>query len=289
MKKGFLKTLKPYFYLTPTFLILGIILIYPIIKVFIDSFYRFFGDKRIPVGLGNYKFLFLEDNTIYKSIFNNLKMLTVVPILLILALVISFVMFNQIKNYKIYQFIFFLPVILSVAVVGVVFRYLLRSDGLINTIFQSLHLNFLSQNWLGNPKISIFALIGVIVWKELGFGIVLFMARLLSLDKSLFEAARIDGANSFTILFRVVIPQIKSLMAFYVLYNVIIVFSWTFGYVYTMTKGGPSLSTITLEYQIYHGLTTKNLPGIASAVAVVLFVIVFVFIFLQSKVRMADE
>ena len=123
----------------------------------------------------------------------------------------------------------------------------------------------------------------------MGFGIVLFVARLLSLDRSIFDAAKIDGANSFTILIKIIIPQIEPLIIFYGIYNFIVIFSWTFGYIYVMTGGGPGMSTRTIEFSIYNYLIMQNLPGVASALSIILFAIVFIFVFFQTSMRRRTE
>ncbi|MCL4385403.1 MAG: sugar ABC transporter permease, partial [Cyanobacteria bacterium] len=213
-------------------------------------------------------------------------LLLLIPLVVTIALLISYILFIKVTSYKIYQSIFFIPVILSISVTGIVFRFILRYDGILNNIFHSLNLNFMIQDWLGKPSIAIFSIIFVMLWKEFGFGVVLFMSQLLMLDKGVLEAARIDGANSFGVLIKVVIPQLKSLIIFYIIYEFIVIFSWTFGYIFVMTMGGPGLSTSTLEFSIFNFLYSKQMPGIASAMAVILFSFVFVLIFLQIRIRM---
>jgi len=170
-------------------------------------------------------------------------------------------------------------------VVGIVFDYILRLDGVLNITLEALYLNALSQNWLGNPRIAMYSIMGVVIWKEMGFGIILFLARMLSIDTTIFEAARIDGASWFRILFRITIPELKSVIFFFVIINIINMLSWMFNYVFVMTRGGPMNRTFVLEYYIYRLAIRFRQFGMASALSVILFIIAFVFVFLQFIIR----
>ncbi|MHB1275656.1 MAG: carbohydrate ABC transporter permease [Candidatus Humimicrobiaceae bacterium] len=279
----------PYLYLFPSMTIITIVLLFPIIKNFVDSFFRIFGEKRIFIGFDNYKFLFIDNDILYKSLLANVKLFLLIPLALLLSIILSYVLFIKVSNYKIYQFIFFIPVILSISVTGIVFRYILRFDGILNTFLNVIHLNFLVKDWLGNPNLAMFSIVVVMLWKEFGFGTVLFMSQLLMLDKNTIEAAKIDGANSFGVLTRIVVPQLKPLIKFYVIYEFIIISSWTFGYIFVMTYGGPVQSTSTVEYSIFNFLYSKHLPGIASAMSIILFLFVFILIFMQTRSRMKSD
>ena len=101
------------------------------------------------------------------------------------------------RGWRFHRVAVFIPYMLPVTVVGVLFGELLTLHGALNTTLQTLHLNFLVQDWLGNPDWALRSLAGVIIWRELGFGVILFLARLLSLPQNVFDAARVDGAGWF--------------------------------------------------------------------------------------------
>ena len=130
---------------------------------------------------------------------------------------------------------------------------------------------------------------GVIIWKEFGFGIVLFLARLMSVDEQLFEAAKIEGANWFQILFRITIPQLAMVIEFYVVITIITMLSWVFNYVYVMTSGGPGTSTIVTEFYIYLMGFRYNLMGIAAAASVILLIITVFLILLRFSISKRME
>jgi ABC-type sugar transport system permease subunit len=174
-------------------------------------------------------------------------------------------------------------------VVGGVWSFLLEKNGGINSILRSLGLGAAAPDWLGNPDLALWSVLGVIVWSQLGFGVVLFLARLLSIPPELFEAARLDGARSWRLHRYVTVPQLKGILQFYVVLMTITIMSWIFGYVFVMTGGGPADATVVAELYIYREAFTYNQIGIASAGALVLLASVLVFIFLFFRFTGREE
>jgi ABC-type sugar transport system permease subunit len=118
----------------------------------------------------------------------------------------------------------------------------------------------------------------VIIWKELGFGVILCVARLSGVDEQLFEAARVDGAGWWQVLRHVTVPQLVPALAFYAVVELITMLSWVFAYVYVMTLGGPQNSTVVSEYYIYQAVFQNNTIGVGAAAGVTLLAIVSVLI-----------
>ncbi len=129
----------------------------------------------------------------------------------------------------------------------------------------------------------------VIIWKEMGFGIILILARLMNVNKDLYEAADIDGANWIRKHVYITIPQITTVLSFYTIILIITMISWVFNYVYIITMGGPGTATVVLEYYIYKQAFNWNNMGMASAAAVILFLFTLVFIIIYTKVRTGEE
>ena len=125
----------------------------------------------------------------------------------------------------------------------------------------------------------------VIVWREVGFGIVLFLARLMSLDEAPLEAARIDGASWWQRLWHVILPELRGTIEFYVVIAATTVLAFAFAYVWTLTQGGPGDATTTLEVYIYNTGEVQSLPGQAAAVATMLLGVMCSFIALLFWVR----
>jgi len=285
MKNTFFKNDSPFLYILPSLVFLAFIFIYPVIQNFQRSFFRFAGGKSIFLGFDNYKYLFLKDTITHKAVLHNFQLLMVIPILLVLAIFFAVLISERVRFAKVYQTLLFIPFIISIVVVGVVFSRLLRLDGIINFILNNIGLGILAKDWLGRPQYAIYAVMFVIIWKELPFGIILFLAGINNINKDIIEAAQIDGANWFQTLIHVTIPQLKNIINFYVVYNVMVVFAWVFTYVFVLTNGGPANATTILELQIYNFAFKKNLMGMASALSILLFLLIFVFIYLRFRLQ----
>ena len=141
------------------------------------------------------------------------------------------------------------------------------------------------------PTGSIPAIGSVIVWQQFGFGVVVFSAALLAVPNETVEAARIDGAGWWAIQRRILIPQIRRIIEFFVILQAIIVLSSVFTYVYVLTGGGPAYSSSVMEYYIYQNGFADGSVGIASAGAVVLLAIASAFIagYIWLRTRAAKE
>lgn len=285
MNKSLKDTFYAYLYILPSMSVLVFIFLYPLVQVSINSFYRMSGARDIFIGLENYRFLLLDDPVFKQAVLNNLTLLISIPILIFLSILFAFTFYQQFRGYKVYQVIVFVPYVLSIVVVGIVFGYILSFNGILNFVLRKVGLDFLALDWLGNSEIAIYSLMGVIIWREVAFGIVLFLARLGSLSKSIFDAANVDGANWFQTLIYITVPQLKSTIGFYAVYNFIILFAWVFNYVFVMTAGGPGYSTRVQELLIYDYAIPKRMPGMASAGAVVLFLQVIIFVYLLFGFR----
>src|SRR4030042_2269553 len=169
MKKSLFKNYPPYLYILPSIIFLSFIYIYPIIQNFNKSFYRFASGKNIFLGFDNYKYLILKDTITQKALVHNFQLLLIIPILLILSIFFACIINEKIKFAKVYQTLMFIPYIISIVVVGVVFSRLLRSDGIINFILIHMGLDILAKDWLGGPEYAIYAVLLVLIWKELPF------------------------------------------------------------------------------------------------------------------------
>jgi ABC-type sugar transport system permease subunit len=124
----------------------------------------------------------------------------------------------------------------------------------------------------------------VIIWKELGFGVIICLARLMSANEEYFEAARVDGAGWWQRLRHITVPQLVPAIAFYAVVELINMLSWVFAYVYVMTLGGPQNSTVVSEYYIYEQVFQNNVIGIGAAAGVVLLGVVTVLIIARLRI-----
>jgi ABC-type sugar transport system permease subunit len=228
--------------------------------------------KERWVGLENFR-LTLTDPTFQTALEHNARLLLAVPVLVLLALLVSVLLFEALRGWRFHRATIFLPYVLPIPVVAVIFGQMLQLDGLANKALRGIGLGRFAFDWLGQPGWALWTMTGVIVWKELGFGVILFLARLLSLPAETFEAARIDGARFFRLHRSVTVPQLWSVIAFYVVVEAITMVSWVFNYVYVISNGtgGPGDATQVTELYVYQTAFQYSAPDLAAAAAVILF------------------
>ena len=225
------------------------------------------------VGLENLR-IAVDDPFFRTAVGNNLRLLLTLPVIIGIALVIAILLFEGLRGWRFHRVAVFIPYMLPVTVVGVLFGQLLTLHGALNTSLDAVGLGRLSQDWLGNPDWALRSLAGVIIWRELGFGVILFLARLLSLPQNVFDAARVDGAGWFRMHRSVTLPMMRSIIGFYFVVEAITLMSWVFSYVFVMTGGGPGQATQVTETYIYQNAFASDLPWLAAAAATVLLIAV---------------
>jgi ABC-type sugar transport system permease subunit len=274
----------PYLYCAPLVLLLAVIFAYPIIRVFDFSTRLIRGASGPFIGLDNYRFIF-EDPTFKEALKHSVLLLLCVPVLLVFSILLATLLYEQLPAWKFFRTVLFLPYILAIPVVGIVASFMFQLHGPINQALEAVGLDRLAIDWLGQEKYALMTVALVIVAREVGFGIVLFLARMMTLDGSQLEAARIDGAGWFQRLRYVILPEIRWTVEFYVVVASITMLAWVFSYVYTLTQGGPGTATITMELYIYNVGEVQSTPGMASAAAVVLLAFTSVLIALLFFAR----
>ena len=277
----------PYLLVAPAVAFILLIYGYPIVRVVIDSFLSPTAQRGTSVGLANYGFV-INDPVFWKSAGNNVFLLFGVPLMTAMALIVAVILFDRIRGWRIYRTLVFTPYILAVPVIGVTFVYLYGYNGIVNEILRMLGLGGLAQDWLGDPDLVMPSILSVIIYRELGFGVMLFLARMASIREELYEAAMIDGAGWWARLRYITVPQLRTVISFFVVIELITMLSWVFAYVYSMTGGGPAFASSVLELYIWKYAFAYRAIGIASAVAVLLLVATSVLIVVQLLVR-GDE
>ena len=261
-------------FLLPAVLFLAFVFLYPIASVVRTSFLDQFTDEFS--GLANYRSLF-ADPIFHAAVVNNLKLFVVLPVLVLSSIVIAQVLHDQIRGWRVYRAIIFMPYVVPVVVAALVFGQILQSRGLVNSLLGSVGLGALAQNWLGDTKTAVWSLAGVIQWRELAFGVILFLARMTQLPEELYDAAKVDGANWWQRLRHVTVPQMATIIAFYAGIVVVALFNWVFNYVFVLTKGGPGTSTYVMEYYIYSRAFIYGDFGNAAALSTLMLVTILAF------------
>jgi ABC-type sugar transport system permease subunit len=277
------RAIWPYVYILPALAAMGFAFGYPLVQVVRESFYAGSFDSPVWVGLANYRGV-LDDPEFRQSVLNNMKLLVTVPVMLGLALAIALVLNDRIRGARQYQAIVFLPYVLPATAIGIAFSYLLQENGVLNTALRDIRLGDLAQDWLGNSHLAIVSVGGLVVWQQLGFGVVVLTAALLALPPETAEAARIDGAGWWSLQFRVLVPQVRPIIELLSVIQVITVLSWVFNYVYVLTSGGPGYASSVMELYIWRSFS-NGANGTAASVAVMLLGMATVLIALSLFVR----
>ena len=212
--------------------------------------------------------------------------------MVLVSLLISILLYERLRGWKAYRVIIFIPYILAIPIIAVVMKKMFQFNGPVNEVLRWLSLDFMALDWIGSSDVALWTVMLLIIWRELALGIILFLARLLSLDESLIESAKIEGANWWQRVFHILLPQMKGVIEFFIVISVITLLSAVFAYVYMIGggRGGPGTSTMVVEIYIYNALIRTSLPGIAAAVSVMLLAVSVVLIFpLFSSRRQANE
>jgi ABC-type sugar transport system permease subunit len=266
--------LTPYLYVAPLVALLTFVFGYSIVRVFEFSFKMVRGIDGPWIGLRNYE-LVLSQPLFWESVRHNLFLLMAIPVMVAVALLISLLLYDRVRGWKAYRTILFFPYILAIPIIAVVMKQMFQFSGPVNEVLRWLSLDFLALDWIGSSDVALWTVMLLIIWRESALGIILFLSRLLSLDEALVEAARLDGATWWQRARYVLIPQMRGVIEFYVVISVITMLSAVFAYVYVMGggRGGPGTSTMVVELYIYNALVRTSLPGIASAVSVMLFLV----------------
>jgi raffinose/stachyose/melibiose transport system permease protein len=272
----------PYLYVLPAFCLIGFIFAYPVVQVVNYSFRLIRGNSGPWVGTLNYQLVF-EDPTFQAAAKHSALLLLAVPVLLAISVIVAVLLFERVRGWRIYRSVLFFPFILAVPIVGIVASYMFTLNGVVNSLLGAVGID--GPDWIGDSDLALWTMMMVIVWREVGFGIVLFLARMLSLPEEQIEAARIDGAGFWSRLRYVILPEIRGTIEFYCVIAAITMLAWVFGYVWTLTKGGPGDATTVLELYIYNQGLRNSLPGMASAVAVLLMGVTMILVALLFYAR----
>lgn len=279
---------EPWLFLAPMFAALLLVFGYPVARLLIMSVQRTSGGATSFVGLMNYRAMF-RDDVFLQAAKNNLTLLLCVPVMVVSALVLAVFLFERMRGWQFYRTTLFLPYLLPITVVGLIFSYVFQLSGVLNEALRAIGLEGLAVDWLGSPRWALRTLMFVVVWKEMGLGVVLFLARLMSVEEELFDAAKIDGANWWQLQRHITAPQLASVIEFFTVVSVITMLSWVFSYVFVMTGGGPGTSTMVTELYVYLMGFRYNQMSIAAAVSILLLLVTGVFIFLELRLRTGDE
>ncbi len=264
-------------YLFPALLVYLLFTFIPILETFRASFYDWngFSETQTFIGLNNYVNL-LSDPLFLKAISNNLVFIifySIFPILI--ALLLSAILTGKpIPGFSFFRTVFFLPQVISMVVVGVIWRWMFNPvSGPINQFFSLIGLDQLRQAWLGSFKYALPAVGLIGSWVQYGFCMVLFLAGMQRIPLEYYEAASLDGASSFKQFLYITVPGLKSEIGVAMITTMIAALR-VFDLIYSTTRGGPGETTLVTGFLIYRSAILNNRIGYGAAIATLLTLII---------------
>ena len=234
--------------------------------IFMDNYIRMLHDPKIATALHN------------TGVYLLVGILGVVPF----AFMLGFFLSLRKPGYRVFRTLFFVPAMLSVAALAMIFLGLYRPDGMLNSFLNSVGLSGLTRIWLGNKATALGALIAIDIWGGIGFYSVLFFAALSNLPEELYEAATLDGAGYWTIMWRIAFPLMLDFIGLVVILQFLGILSGA-AYMILLTGGGPGTATFTLGYYLYDQAFLSHRLGYSQAIGVLIFFIGIVVIVLIRR------
>ena len=222
-----------------------------------------------------------KDRRFIQSIINTaIYTVATVPASIVIGLALAYVMHGNIYGKKLLRLAFFIPYISSIVAVGAVFKFLFREDGIINNVLLSLNLTSEAIKWSVDPAVSKIPIILLSIWSSLGYILIIYMAAIENVPRSLYEAATIDGASTFTQFMKITVPLISPTTFYLIIVRMIAVFK-IFSSVNVFTMGSSITSNTSIVQEIYSSAFSQYEHGYASAQSVVLLAIILIITAIQ--------
>ncbi|MCY7321314.1 MAG: sugar ABC transporter permease [Phormidesmis sp. CAN_BIN36] len=268
------RQLSPYLFLLPALLILGLTVFYPALQAFYFSFTRYdLIDPPQWIGVTNFRRLW-ADPVFWQTLRNTiLYLVCVVPILVMAPLGLAILVNQKLRGIRWFRVAYYTPVIISMVVAGIAWKWLYADQGLLNQFLKLSKLSVEGIPWLTSPDWSIFSVMVVTVWKGLGYYMVIYLAGLQAIPEDLYEAAAIDGSDGFRKHWDITVPLMRPYLF---LVAVISAISATkvFEEIYIMTQGGPLNSSKTIVYYVYEQAFQSLDISYACTIGLVMFLII---------------
>ncbi len=288
-KKAELKrNLVAYSFIAPNFIGFAVFTLVPIVFAFALAFLNWDGSNPITfAGLDNFRYLAHDDQ--FHAAFKNTIVYAVgtVPLTIVCALFLAVVLNQKIKGRNFFRTVSFFPYVASLVAIAAVWNNMFNpSMGPVNEILRSLGVEN-PPGWSADKDWAMVSVILFSTWKYMGYYMVIYLAGLQGINSELYEAASIDGVNTWQKFRYVTLPQLKS-TTFFVLVMLTIQCFKVYDIVYMLTMGGPGTATLVMVYDIYNKAFVSWKLGLASAEAMVLFVMVLIVTLIQFKLEKDD-
>jgi putative chitobiose transport system permease protein len=278
------RRLIPYLFLAPALVLLAIFVVYPIIAVVGYSFTDFdIATPPVPVGLANYEKL-LHDPTFWLSLQHSFVYLLVTPILIILSIGLAIIVNRAMRGIHIFRALYFVPAVSGSIAIGLAWTWLFDRNGFINSVLLSWGLIHTPVQWLANPSTVLPIAMLLTIWAGVGYYSVIFLAGLQNIPEELYDAARIDGCNSFQKHRYVSIPGLRPQITFVAVISSLAALK-VFDEIYVLTgrTGGILDSGVTIVFYLWKQAFVLSHAGYASAIAIALLAITLAFSVLNVR------
>ncbi|MEC4818927.1 MAG: sugar ABC transporter permease [Scytonema sp. PMC 1069.18] len=277
--------LSGYLFMTPTILVLGTFVVLPILYAVFLSLQRvqlLGGIEYEFIGFRNFTRL-VDDERVWIALWNTAQYVAiVVPAQTILALILAVTLNSGIRGKNWWRILYFLPTVTSSAVLTLIFMWIYNTNGLLNDFLAFLGLP--TYNWLGDPAVALKGIMLMNIWSTAPFFMVIYLAALQDIPRSLYEAAAIDGANGWEQFIHITVPILKPVTFFVVTMGVIGTFQlFDQSYIFSNGTGGPNNSTLTVVLLIYQAVFRNLQMGYAAAIAFLLAAVIIGITLIQRR------
>lgn len=271
-------SLTPYLFLTPALVAITIFVVYPIFAVIYYSFTDYsIVTPPVWVGLSNYAWL-IHDSTFWLALEHSFIYLLVTPILIVLSIILAIVVNRKLPGIEAFRALFFIPVISGSIAVGIAWRLMLDTNGIINALLLSVHILKEPMQWLAEPRLTLPFCMALTIWLGVGYYMMIFLAGLQNIPEELYDAAMLDGCNGWQKHWYVSIPGLRPQITFVAVISSLAALQ-VFNEIFTLTGGlgGLLQSGYTVVFYLWKEAFRLEHAGKASAIAMVLLIITLAF------------
>lgn len=268
----------PYLFLTPALLVIAVFVLYPIAAVVYYGFTDYtIVTPPVWVGLRNYQQL-LHDDVFWLALKNSFIYLLVTPTLIFLCIILAIIVNRKLPGINAFRALYYIPVISGSIAVGISWRLMLDTNGLLNSLLVSLHFIKEPIQWLAEPRYSLAIAMILTIWMGLGYYMMIFLAGLQNISEDLYDAAVIDGCNALQKHWYVSLPGLRPQITFVAVISSLAALE-VYNEIYILygPGGGVLNSAVTVVFYLWRQAFRLHHAGMASAVAMVLLVITLIF------------
>ena len=278
------KTNQAILSILPAVVVLATMRLYPILAALYRSFTNWNGLYRNDwVGLKNYVEIF-TNSPFWTLLRNSLVLLTSVPLQVLIGLFVAVLLYEEVRGWRIFRAIVYLPQIISAVTIGYLFRIAFGLDGPVNIVLRNIGLGLLSMEWLGNTATALGVLVFCLTWFSIGWQSIVILGGMSKISPEVFEAAKMDGASFWQRTFLVVVPMIARTLEYAVIMSMVWTLTSVFAFIFSITSGGPGYETSTIDYMIYTKFYQASANyGFACALAVILLIIILIITIAEMR------